>query len=234
MPIRVSVRDGAQVLTGVVRGGESWRAAAVRVAGSPSVVPHPVDLSGESKEFATDRDRVVTLRRMTRGDLPQVTSWRQQPHVHRWWASEGEPSLARVTEHYGADIDGTTPTRIWIAEVNGRSVGFVQDYRVSDYPEYALLAPDPDALGVDYAIGPPQWQGRGLGVRIIWSWMLKAHQRFPDTAAYFAAPDHRNTASLRMLDKLGFSRGLWFDQPASDGSTSTVIGCTADVRRVLG
>ncbi|UUZ59301.1 acetyltransferase [Nocardioides sp. B-3] len=114
-----------------------------------------VDLSGEVKKFVIDHDRVVTLRSMTRGDLPKVAQWRQQPHVLQWWAGDGEPTLQRVTEQYAADIDGTSPTRIWVAEVNGRSVAFVQDYRVGDYPDYALLAPDPDAIGLDYAIGDP-------------------------------------------------------------------------------
>ena len=86
-------------------------------------MPVPVDLSGEVKQFVIDHDRVVTLRAMTRGDLPKVAQWRQQPHVLQWWASDGEPTLERVTEQYAADIDGTSPTRIWVAEVNGRSVG---------------------------------------------------------------------------------------------------------------
>ena len=32
----------------------------------------------------------------------------------------------------------------------------------------------------------------------------------------------------------GFSRGTWFDEPQRDGTTATVVGCTLDVRRVLG
>jgi aminoglycoside 6'-N-acetyltransferase len=51
---------------------------------------------------------------------------------------------------------------------------------------------------------------------------------------YFAAPDHRNRASLRILAKAGFQQGTWFDEPQRDGTTTTVIGCTLDVRRVIG
>lgn len=229
--LTIAVRD--HELSGVVREGESLRAAAVRTAGSHVGVPVPLDLSGEVKRFVIDHDRVVTLRAMTRGDLPTVALWRQQPHVLQWWASDGEPSLERITEQYSADIDGTSPTRIWVAEVNGRSVGFVQDYRIGDYPDYALLAPDPDAIGLDYAIGAPEWIGRGLGVHILWAWMLKTRHRLPDANVYFAAPDHRNAASLRVLEKLGFTQGLWFDEPEADGSVTTVVGCSLDVRRVL-
>ena len=99
---------------------------------------------------------------------------------------------------------------------------------------FALLAPDPDAVGVDYAIGEPVWVGRRLGARIMWAWAVRARERFPDATSYFAAPDHRNQASLRVLAKSGFEQGTWFDEPQRDGTTATMIGCTLDVRRVLG
>ena len=110
---------------------------------------------------------------------------------------------------------------MWVVEVNGRSVGFVQDYRIGDYPEYAVLAPDPDAIGVDYAIGEPTWIGRGFGARMLWAWMLRARHRFPEATTYFAAPDHRNAASLRVLAKAGFTEGLWFDEPQERRHAST-------------
>ena len=154
---------------------------------------------------------------MTRSDLPALTRWLQAPHVRRWWHNDGEPTTDRVTATYGPRVDGTTPTRMWVVEVNGRSVGFVQDYRIGDYPGFALLTPDPDAIGLDYAIGEPGWAGRGLGARLLWAWMQDAHRRFPDATSYFAAPDHANAASLRILDKVGFTRGTWFDEPQRDG-----------------
>ncbi len=135
---------------------------------------------------------------------------------------------------YAERVDGMSPTRMWVIEVNGRSVGFVQDYRIGDYPDYALLGPDPDAIGIDYAIGADQWRGRGLGPRVLWTWMLRARARFPEAATFFAAPDHRNAASLRVLAKAGFTEGLWFDEPQEDGTTRTVVGCSLDVRQVVG
>ena len=123
---------------------------------------------------------------------------------------------------------------MWVIEVNGRSIGFVQDYRIRDYPGFALLTAHPDAVGLDYAIGEPEWAGRGLGARVLWTWLLRAAARFPDATELFAATDHRNAASLRVLDKAGFRQGTWFDEPQRGGGVATVVGCTLDVRRVLG
>lgn len=233
MTLHLVVQDRGHELTGVAREGEAWAAAARRTVASRHVEPVPLDLSGEVKRFVVDHDNRVAVRAMTRGDLPEVVRWRQSDHLHRWWASDGEPTAERVTAQYGPSIDGMTPTRMWIAEVNGRSVGFVQDYRVGDYPEYAVLGPDPSAIGVDYALAE-EWSGRGLGVPVLWAWMQRARHRFPEATTYFAAPDHRNAASLRLLAKLGFTEGLWFDEPQEDGSVDTVVGCSLDVGRVLG
>ena len=124
---------------------------------------------------------------------------------------------------------------MWVAEVNGRSVGLLQDYRISDHPEYALLTARPDAVGMDYLLGEPSWVGSGVGTRMLWAYVRDVVvPHYPGLREVFAAPDHRNAASLRVLDKLGFTRGLWFDEPQPDGRVDTVVGCTFDVARILG
>lgn len=232
--VPVVVRHGARELTGAVQPGESWADAAARVAATTLVEPMADDLSGETLRFVVEPDQRIDLRAMTHGDLPSLVRWLQADHVRRWWGHDGDATLERVTASYGPRVDGRTPTRMWVIEVNGRSIGFVQDYRVRDHPGFALLTPDPDAVGLDYAIGEPGWAGRGLGAKVLWAWMRGARRRYPDAMAYFAAPDHANAASLRILDKAGFTRGTWFDEPQRDGTTATVVGCTLDVRRVLG
>jgi aminoglycoside 6'-N-acetyltransferase len=227
----VAVHTGTHRLGGVTRPGESWAAAATRIAGR---LAYAVDLSGEVKEFSSDPMPVVALRPMTRGDLPHLIRWLNAEHVHRWYAVDGEPTPEWVKENYGPDIDGKTPVTFWVIEVNGRSIGFCQDYRISDEPDYALLTPDPDAIGFDYAIGEPAFVGRGIGPRMAWVWLTSIPRRYPGATACFAAPDHRNAASLRMLAKVGFEQGTWFDEPQPDGSTTTMVGCSLDLRRVLG
>jgi len=230
---RLTVRGEGVELAGAVGPDESWAGAAARVAGPLVGDPVADDLSGDDLVFVVDPDLRTDLRAMKHGYLPLLARWLAAPHVRRWWHTD-PPAPDRIAATYGPRVDGLTPTRMWVVEVNGRSIGFVQDYRIREHPQFALLTPNPSAIGVDYAVGEPEWAGRGLGARILWAWMVGAARRFPDAEEFFAAPDHRNAASLRVLDKVGFVRGTWFDEPTSDGSVATVVGCTLDVRRVLG
>ena len=217
-------------LAGVVGEGESWRAALARLA--DGVPAEPVDLSGDPLRFATTAAPAVSVRAMTLADLPAVTTWRDAEHVRRWFPLSVPVTTATIKDQYAPAIAGTTPTRLWTVEAHDHAIGFLQAYRLRDYPEYGLLAPDPDAVGVDFALGDPDAIGRGLGVRMLWHWLPELGQHWPGTTQFFAAPSHRNTASLRMLAKAGFTQGIWFDHPQPDGSVETVVGCTLELARI--
>jgi aminoglycoside 6'-N-acetyltransferase len=170
---------------------------------------------------------------MTPGDFVDVTRWLQQPHVVAWW--DENKSRDQVSAYYGAAIRGDVPTRMWIWEVNGRSVGFSQDYRISEHPGYSLLASSPDAVGFDFAIGEQAFLGRGLGTSLLWVFLRDiVWPAYPGVGEFFAAPDHRNLASLRVLAKLGCTEGVWFDEPGADARVDTVVGCSLEVSRVFG
>jgi aminoglycoside 6'-N-acetyltransferase len=124
---------------------------------------------------------------------------------------------------------------MWVWEVNGRSVGFSQDYRIGDHPDYALLSARPDAVGFDYALGEAAFVSRGLGTSLVWVFLRDiVWPAYPGVTEFFAAPDHRNVASLRLLAKLGLTEGVWFDEPRADGGVDTVVGCSLDVVQVIG
>jgi aminoglycoside 6'-N-acetyltransferase len=224
------------ILRDQVRPGEAWAEAADRLVPRDLQEHGPVlaaDLSGDPLVFRVDHEHVFSVRPMTPGDFADVSRWVNEPHVARWW--DEHRSLEQVTAYYGRAVRGDDPTRMWIWEVNGRSVGFAQDYRISDHPDYALLTSRPDAVGVDYALGEPAFVGRGLGTSLLWVFLRDiVWPAYAGAAEFFAAPDHRNAASLRVLAKLGFREGVWFDEPGVRGGTDTVVGCSLDVAQVIG
>ena len=213
-----------------VRDDESWAQAADRLAGGRGPVL-AVDLSGDPLRFCVDDEHRFAMRPMTEGDLPDLTRWINAPHVARWWDEHRTPE--QVAAHYGrASGRGRGP----LLGLGGqRALRRLQ-------PGLPDLRPS----RVRAAVRPPRCdrvrlrdRGGGLGrpgPRHQPALGLPARHRRPGVRRgrrLFAAPDHRNARSLRVLAKLGATEGMWFDEPQSDGGVDTVVGCSIDVQRVL-
>lgn len=229
----VLVRYGDRSLWTEVARSDGWLAAAKRLTASPRLEPVADDLSGETKIFTVDDDLVVALRPMTAGDLPDVLRWRRADHVRRWFPGP-EPTADSINEHYRPRIDHPEAVRMSVVEVNGRSIGFLQDYVIADQPGAVTPTPEPSAIGGDYLIGEPSFIGRGIGTRMLWAWLRTLPRRRPSARSVVVAPDHRNAGSVRALAKVGFRPGIWFDERQSDGSVATMIACVLDLDQVIG
>ncbi len=216
---------GVQVLGAVstaLRAEESLAAAATRAVHAPdgpAADVWAVDLSGPDACFAVDvlgsrgsrpvgsaagwEPKVaaipwvtIAFRPMTRADLPDVVTWQSRPHVARWWSDEAS-DVAGAEAHYGPALDGDDPTRMWVLEVNGRSVGMLQDYLVGDHADWSLLTAKPDAVGFDYLIGDPGWVGSGVGTRMLWTYLrdvVRPHYPRGARAVRGARPPQRRVA----------------------------------------
>lgn len=177
----------------------------------------------------------VTFRPMRHDDLAAVVRWQQAPHAERWFHGS-TLTLEAAEERYGPRIDGDHPVRMWLIAVGGRGAGYVQHYRVGELDEYAVKTRAPEAVGFDYLIGEPALVGRGIGTRMIWTFLRDVLvPAYPDVDRFVASPDHRNAASLRALAKCGFVAGDWIDMPSSTGEgVTTEIMCTLDRRHWFG
>lgn len=172
----------------------------------------------------------LAFRPLAAADLPALLGWRQAPHAARWFPERLD--LAAAERKYGPRIAGQSPTRMHVAVVDGEDVGFLQHYRVGDYPDYAAATGLPDAVGIDYAIGVPELAGRGLGPQLIWSYLrdvaLPAH---PAAAQVLASPDVANYRSIRALEKTGFTE---VGQIAVPGASSPERLCVLDAVKFFG
>lgn len=146
-------------------------------------------------------------------DLPVMHAWLRREHVRRWWTKH--ETLESVVEHYLPAIEGREPTDLYFIVVDGESVGFIQTYLVSDYPEYQLLVEVGDGVaGVDLFLAEEQLLGRGLGTLVLEEFLRQVVFAVPTTDACVADPDAENRASLRAFEKAGFTAVREFVDPA--------------------
>lgn len=104
----------------------------------------------------------MLFRPLDRCDFPLLQKWLASPHVNRWWHENLD--LAGVEAKFGQRIEGTEPTHVFMVEVEGQAVGWIQWYWWSDYPAHAAqLGAAPGSVGIDLAIGEEATTGRGLG-----------------------------------------------------------------------
>lgn len=164
----------------------------------------------------------VTFRPLATTDLPALVRWQHAPHAARWFPERLD--LAAAERKYGPRIAGDSPVRVHVVVANGQDCGYIQHYRAGDIDPAAA---DPNAIGLDFAIGIAELTGRGLGPNLIWSYLrdvvLPAH---PAARQVEASPDAANTRSIRALAKAGFE--------VPDGGPGAEARCILDVVKFFG
>ncbi len=154
-------------------------------------------------------DGEISWRRVVEDDFPLLGRWLAEPEVARWWNHETSPEAVR--RDFGPTARGEEPAEDLIALLDGRPFGLAQRCRIADYPdelaEFAALVPvPPDAMSIDYLIGEPGLAGRGLGTRMIRSFIAATLRDHPGTPRILVAVVAANVASWRALEKAGLSR----------------------------
>ncbi|MBC9224802.1 GNAT family N-acetyltransferase [Aeromicrobium sp. 636] len=167
---------------------------------------------------------MFAFRAATEADLPLFVRWRSRPHVLTWFP-DPVPDLAAARDRFGGRLAGRDPVRLWIAELGGAPIGYLQSFEVAADDDLTVRCQDPDAVAFDYLIGEPELIDRGLGSEMIDRFCRDVLvPQYPRAPRFLAAPDARNHRSLRVLAKCGFTAGLWI-QP--EGAPWADIVCTA-------
>lgn len=142
---------------------------------------------------------MIEFRPLAESDLPQIEEWLRREHVARWWRDDIQESLAE----YRAGLEGREPTDHYLIVLDGRAIGMIQTYLVSDYQDWEeIVQVGPGVAGVDILIGDEDQVGRGLGPKI-----LAQFVRDVVTAdAVVATVEEPNRRSWRAFEKAGFRR----------------------------
>ncbi|HET7035499.1 MAG TPA: GNAT family N-acetyltransferase [Thermomicrobiaceae bacterium] len=142
-------------------------------------------------------------------DLPRLHGWLGREHVARWWGEP--PDMQKVRDEYLPMIRGEEATEGYLIRLDGRPIGFIQTYRVADWPSFWPEVDEMDAAGMDLLIGEPELIGQGHGPRIIRAFVETVVFARPGVRACWADPDARNRRSVRAFEKAGFRvmRDVW-------------------------
>lgn len=149
---------------------------------------------------------MLTFRPLVSGDLPRMYRWLNDPEVVRWWEGD-DVSWNAVLRDYGDTAND--PEEHYVAVLDGRPIGWIQCYGISDVPEdgpfFAPLGLDTTtAASIDYLLAP-QDRARGLGTAMIRAFVVDiVFGRHQPWTQVWVAPQVANEASWRALGAAGF------------------------------
>ncbi len=149
------------------------------------------------------RDGSLVLRRMEDTDAETMLRWLQDERVLRDYEGRDRHfNRALVKEKFFSCKEEENMTAC-LFEEHGRPLGYLQFYP-ADPQEYGLEDAGP-AYAADIFIGEVEWQGKGIGVRIL---QLAAVYLEKETAACRLVVDPRseNERAIRCYEKAGFRR----------------------------
>jgi aminoglycoside 6'-N-acetyltransferase len=101
-------------------------------------------------------------------------------------------------------MEHSSPTKAFIIHL-GIPLGFIQAYRLRDWPEYAAEIGEPEGISLDLFIGELRFVGRGWGRVILLEFLLRvAFPTFPDEQHCWIAHDLRNDRARRASRGAGY------------------------------
>jgi RimJ/RimL family protein N-acetyltransferase len=144
----------------------------------------------------------ISFRPLAIADLDLMHRWLNTDFVARWWTDRR--SREQVDAHYGPYIRGDEPTRSFIIQIGGADAGYIQTYRIRDWPDYARdVAIDEDAAGIDLFI-IEQHARRGFGPLVIRRFLDEVVFATMDVASCIIGPSEDNRNAIRAYEKAGF------------------------------
>jgi aminoglycoside 6'-N-acetyltransferase len=169
---------------------------------------------------------------LTLKEIPLMYIWFNEPHVQEFYSlrkwSEQEvleklsPQLPYFLNRSSKQVRPKQRKKIsvpandypsrrekplfgFVIKMEEVKLGYIQYYSLQDYPWSEQDLNDDivkRAVGIDLFIGEPSWVGKGLGQKIVTSFLNKFI--WPDFEYCFVDPNMRNLASIRMFQKCGF------------------------------
>src|SRR5438445_12562121 len=73
---------------------------------------------------------------VTAEHFPVLWEWRHRPHIEPWWEPWSPKTYEAAAAEWTKQVAGTSPGRPYLIAVDGRPVGYIEGYKLSDDPEH--------------------------------------------------------------------------------------------------
>lgn len=146
----------------------------------------------------------ITFKPLNFSDIPLMHRWFNLPHIQLFYSIRAwtEDEILIKLKPY---IIGEKPVTALIVLFDDKPIGYLQYYKVKDYPWPNQTLPDDiieNAAGMDLFIGEPEMIGHGLGQAII-SQCLQTII-WPKFKYCIVDPDIQNHDAIKCYQKLKF------------------------------
>jgi aminoglycoside 6'-N-acetyltransferase len=137
-------------------------------------------------------------------DIPQIYAWLQQPHVREFY--HPKPVLWEQTrEHYTRRLDPGSPTKCFLSYAADHPIGYIQTYRMADYPGYTAMLGETEGISLDLFIGDPAYLEKGWGRAMLAKFLSDiVFPLYPDENVCWIYHDVTNQRALRASQSAGF------------------------------
>lgn len=132
-------------------------------------------------------------------DFPNIYKWLHTEHVKQWWENLPQ-TLEQVEEKYTKRMnEGIIST--YIINVDNTPIGLIQSYVENDYEIYEINTP---GVGIDLFIGESSYLGKGLGTKVIKTYIKDIVNKQYTQKFITIDPDARNKRAVKCYQNVGF------------------------------
>ncbi len=148
----------------------------------------------------------IGFRPLELADLPLMHRWLNTDFVTEWYFEKEPYTYENIEKEFIPYINGEEPNLSYLITYADKPIGYIQCYRIHDYPEYAqYVAEAENAAGVDLFIGEADYLHQGLGASILRRFLRDViFPTFPDVVSCIIGPDESNEVAKKAYAKAGF------------------------------
>lgn len=148
---------------------------------------------------------MFSFRPLTSSDFKLLHAWLNVDFVTKWYAKR-KFTYDDVEKKYSAYVTHKKPTDSYLIIYQNVPIGYIQTYKIADYPEYAACVQVGDsAAGIDMFIGDKSYTGKGLGKDIMLSFLDSVVFKTVGIDRCIVGPEPSNRMAIRVYEKAGFT-----------------------------